>query len=96
MVVSLEVDIYSVKCEDEYGENTPTWKVDGSVDIGNVRTVPELGLSVLSIPWSLLSADSTQVMCRLRRGGWGRQRCRTTHITRTVGRPDENQDTYYY
>ena len=91
----------SVKCEDPVAQSTPTWSVDGDADhedVGSVKTVADLGLSVLSLHWSLLNADMARVRCRVRRQGWGR-RCGASHLVRTVERPGyqyQEEEDYYY
>ena len=78
-----------MKCEDTLGLSTPTWTVDGDddyEDVANVKTVEDLGMSVLSINWALMDAYVAMLKCRAGRTdirAW-RKRCRSSHLVMSV------------
>ena len=62
-----------------------------------MKTVEDLGMSVLSINWALMDADVARVKCRAWRAdlmAW-RTRCGSSHLVRPVWRPDYQEEEEY-
>ena len=90
-----------MKCEDTHGLSTPTWTVDGDddyEDVANVKTVEDLGMSVLSINWALMDTDVARVKCRAWRTdlmAW-KKRCGSSYLIRSVWRPAYQEGEEYF